>query len=78
MNKKNKAFALFNQGFRPGDQEVKALGLKPKTSYNYFQLWKQSSIMAAPDNGAEQPEDSEQNICNSEVLAVRMVMGYSF
>ena len=43
MSKKEKAFELFSQGLRPSDQEVKDLGLSPKTRYNYFQLWKKSS-----------------------------------
>lgn len=42
MSKKEKAFELFNQGKRPKDKEVKSLGLKAKTCYNYFQAWKQS------------------------------------
>ena len=42
MSKKEKAFLLFSQGLRPSDQEVKDLGLSPKTRYNYFQLWKNS------------------------------------
>jgi hypothetical protein len=42
MSKKEQAFVLFDQGKRPGDQEVKKLGLKPKTTYNYYQVWKKS------------------------------------
>ena len=42
MSKKEKAFEFFSQGMRPSDQEVKDLGLSPKTRYNYFQLWKNS------------------------------------
>jgi len=37
---KDVAFQLFDEGKRPSDPEVKALGLKSKTRYNYFQLWK--------------------------------------
>lgn len=40
MSKKEKAFGLFSQSKRPSDPEVKALGLSPKTRYNYFQEWK--------------------------------------
>ena len=43
MSKKAKAFELFGQGKRPSDPEVKALGLSPKSRYNYFQEWKKSS-----------------------------------
>lgn len=42
MSKKEQTFALFDQGKRPGDQEVKSLGLNPKTTYNYYQEWKKS------------------------------------
>jgi hypothetical protein len=35
--KKGLAFLLFDQGKRPSDPEVKALGLKPKSTYTYFQ-----------------------------------------
>jgi len=34
------ASELFDQSRRPSDPEVKALGLKSKTRYNYFQQWK--------------------------------------
>lgn len=36
---KDIALELFDQGKRPSDPEVKALGLKSKTRYNYFQQW---------------------------------------
>ena len=42
MTKKDQAFSLFDQGKKPSSPEVKQLGLKPKTLYNYFQLWKKS------------------------------------
>jgi len=38
--KKAKAFRLFDGGKTPSDREVKALKIKPKTSYNYYQEWK--------------------------------------
>jgi len=34
------AYEFFEQGKRPSDPEVKALGLKPKSTYDYFQRWK--------------------------------------
>lgn len=37
---KKQAFALFDQGKRPKDPEVKALRIKPKSTYSYFQEWK--------------------------------------
>jgi len=33
------AFALFDEGKRPGDPEVKALKLKSQTRYNYYLEW---------------------------------------
>ncbi len=38
--KREIAFALFDEGKRPADPEVKSLGLKARTTYNYFQIWK--------------------------------------
>ena len=55
MSKKDHAFALFDQGKRPGDQEVKNLGLKPKTTYNYYQGWKKSG----GTTGAEEKEGKQ-------------------
>lgn len=40
--KKELAFTLFDQGLRPSSAEVKALKLKPKSTYAYFQLWKKA------------------------------------
>ncbi len=37
---KTKAFELFNEGKRPSDSEVKALGIKPTSAYRYYQEWK--------------------------------------
>lgn len=37
---KELAFELFSQGKRPSDLEIKALGLKSKTTYTYYQQWK--------------------------------------
>lgn len=48
MSKKHKAFELFSQGLRPSDPQVKSLGLKAKTLYNYFQEFKHLS-------GSEKP-----------------------
>lgn len=39
---KERAFRLFDEGRRPSDPEVKALGLKPDTAYRYFQGWKKA------------------------------------
>lgn len=39
---KEKAFRLFDGGKRPGDPDVKALGIKPNTAYRYYQDWKKA------------------------------------
>ena len=39
---KERAFHLFDQDKRPGDPEVKALGIKPNTAYRYYQEWKKT------------------------------------
>lgn len=37
---KAKAFHLYSRGKRPGDPEVKGLGIRPETAYRYYQEWK--------------------------------------
>jgi len=39
---KERASQLFDAGKRPGDPEVKALGIKPNTAYRYYQDWKKA------------------------------------
>ena len=39
---KERAFRLFDKGKRPGDPEVKALGIKPNSAYRYYQAWKKA------------------------------------
>ena len=39
---KGRAFRLFDEGKRPGDPEVKALGIKPNSAYRYYQDWKKA------------------------------------
>jgi hypothetical protein len=39
---KKSMFRLFDEGRRPGDPEVKALGAKPNSSYRYYQEWKKA------------------------------------
>jgi len=41
-NMKRRMFGLFDEGRRPGDPEVKALGLKPNSTYRYYQEWKKA------------------------------------
>ena len=46
---KEKAFHLFDEDKRPGDAEVKSLGIKPNTAYRYYQEWKKTQI--TPSSG---------------------------
>jgi len=39
---KERAFRLFDGVKRPGDPEVKNLGIKPNTAYRYYQDWKKA------------------------------------
>ncbi len=39
---KKRAFRLFDEGRRPSDSEVKALGIKPNSAYRYYQNWKKA------------------------------------
>jgi hypothetical protein len=39
---KESVFRLFDEGKRPGDSQVKALGIKPNTAYRYHQDWKKA------------------------------------
>lgn len=49
MSKKEEAFALFAEGKRPSDQEVKDLGLSPKTRFNYYQEFKKTTDESVVD-----------------------------
>ena len=51
MSRRQRAFILFDQGLRPSDPQVKALGLSPHSTYNYFQMWKKAlgQQATAPD-----------------------------
>ncbi len=53
VSKKELAFALFDQGKRPSDPEVKALDLKSKSTYNYFQEWKKTHFEQNGNTTAE-------------------------
>jgi len=39
---KERTFHLFDEDKRPGDAEVKSLGIKPNTAYRYYQEWKKT------------------------------------
>lgn len=45
---KERAFQLFDEGIRPGDPQVKSLGMKPNTSYRYYQEWKKTCNHTQP------------------------------
>jgi len=49
VSKREQAFALFAKGMRPSDQRVKNLGLSPKSTYNYYQQYKQSGGQSPVD-----------------------------
>lgn len=55
---KDVAFQLFDEGKRPSDPEVKALGIKSKTRYNYFQMWKKrgETTPGAPEGSLGGPQ----------------------
>ena len=50
--RKEKACKLFEQGFVPGDDKLKKLGLTRKTVHNYYRYWK---------NGQDAPEETDSN-----------------
>lgn len=41
---KQRVCRLFDKGKRPGDPEVKALGIKPNSAYRYYQEWKKLAV----------------------------------
>lgn len=54
VTKKDRAFVLFNEGKLPISPEVKALGLKGATRYNYYYAWqKQQGIPTSSSEGKE-------------------------
>ena len=52
MSKKDKAFALFDEGKTSSSPDVKALGLKGTTKYNYYADWQKSKGVTSPSQGA--------------------------
>lgn len=51
------AFALFDEGKRPIDPDVKALSLKSRSTYNYYQQWKKLH----PDQVSDIPSDKSSS-----------------
>ena len=52
MSKKERAFELFRQGKKPSDPELKALGLKNKTVYAYYEDFKRKEYGAPVEETA--------------------------
>jgi len=57
VSKKEGAFKLFSEGKKPGDPEIVALGLSPKTVKKYQALWR------------KQKSPTEQAPCLEEAVA---------
>lgn len=51
--KKEKAFALFDEGKTSSDDEIKALNLKGSTKYNYFAEWQKLKGIPASLSGGK-------------------------
>lgn len=49
MSKKEESFKLFDQGKKPSDPEVRALGLKKGTPQKYFNIWSKPAVTVAPE-----------------------------
>ena len=50
MSKKDKAFELFDQELEVGSPEIKDLGLKGATKYNYYRDWEIArGVIASPE-----------------------------
>ena len=52
VSKRDKAFELFDEGKTSSSPEVKALGLKGTTRYNYYADWQKSKGVTSPSQGA--------------------------
>ena len=71
MSKKQKAFKLFDQGKKPRDQEIKSLGLKSKSTYNYYQEWKKLGVViVAEEEGQHSALSSVSN--NSSAVLMKL------
>ena len=58
-DKKEQAFALFDQGRRPSDPEVKELGVKNETLYRYFTYWKSQNPSWTEANQSASPSGTK-------------------
>ncbi len=50
MTRKEKAFKLFEEGKTASSPEVKALGLKGRTKYNYYLDWQKDRGVTSPSS----------------------------
>jgi hypothetical protein len=57
--KEQQAIELFNQGKQPGDPELVALGLKPRTVQDYFSKWRTPPSVPAQKPGPEPGQEVE-------------------
>jgi hypothetical protein len=67
VSKREQAFKLFDQGKKPGDPEIVALELSPKTVRKYKALWKKQASVAKTVPGGLDTElyATSENIINS-------------
>ncbi len=69
MNKKAKAFSLFDEGKTSSSPEVKALKLKGSTRYTYYGDWKKERGMS-PDSTATPAEGKLKGKVINELFLV--------
>lgn len=72
MSMKEEAFELFNQGRKPDDYDVIALGIKKATRTKYYSSWKKSQEPAV-----EEASPTEATPTN-EVSVGSLVVGQEF
>jgi len=54
-DKREQAFAFFNQGKRPSDPEVKELGVKNETLCRYLRLWESLNLSMTETGESNSP-----------------------
>jgi len=76
MSKKEQAFELFSQGKRPSDPELKALGMKNKTLYSYFQDFKKNGSGTKPRGAQTKELSTKEQPLHTFVLGDERIMLY--
>ncbi len=76
MNKKEQAFQLFSQGKRPSDSELKALGVKNKTLYAYFQEFKKNGGTKPRGTQTKELGSTKEQPLHTFVLGDERIMLY--